>query len=324
VKTPISLALGLLAMNGCSPYALSPPATTVPIESSKALNKGEWGLQGEVGGGGEYWGPNLFSAAVRARHGLGHGLEFALQGNVVRVGNNADGWTSSAHQGIYSARLGLKYEVATPFALMVGIGGGGSAGGGFVSPDFGAILAWENPKFVPIITAGGFFSKPIRAQEIRFTSDDGDFFAGAPDPTLGWFCGLGFRVPVVHDHSPATKPAFVFGFRTVGAAHDEPDFGLDARYHNVYFVGTFGFEYIFGGDRKPRSVAPHPSPTWFLKRNGSMARRALGKGSLAIDQIPKADCRDADGAPLTTDQRGEPRPETGGTTCHVGSFEVQP
>jgi hypothetical protein len=27
---------------------------------------------------------------------------------------------------------------------------------------------------------------------------------------------------------------------------------------------------------------------------------------------------------LTTDQRGEPRPETGGTMCDVGAFEVQP
>jgi hypothetical protein len=27
---------------------------------------------------------------------------------------------------------------------------------------------------------------------------------------------------------------------------------------------------------------------------------------------------------VETDQRGEPRPETGGTLCDVGSFEVQP
>jgi hypothetical protein len=44
----------------------------------------------------------------------------------------------------------------------------------------------------------------------------------------------------------------------------------------------------------------------------------LSEGSEAIDQIPEADC-EAD-----TDQRGEPRPETGGTMCDVGSVEVQP
>jgi len=44
----------------------------------------------------------------------------------------------------------------------------------------------------------------------------------------------------------------------------------------------------------------------------------LGSGSAAIDQIPEAACE------VTTDQRGEPRPETGGTMCDVGSVEVQP
>ncbi len=44
----------------------------------------------------------------------------------------------------------------------------------------------------------------------------------------------------------------------------------------------------------------------------------LGDGSAAIDEIPEAACE------VTEDQRGEPRPETGGTLCDVGAFEVQP
>jgi hypothetical protein len=44
----------------------------------------------------------------------------------------------------------------------------------------------------------------------------------------------------------------------------------------------------------------------------------LGIGSHAIDRIPVADCG------VDTDQRGQPRPETGGTMCDVGAFEVQP
>jgi hypothetical protein len=57
---------------------------------------------------------------------------------------------------------------------------------------------------------------------------------------------------------------------------------------------------------------------------GPTMTHALLPGSVAIDQIPEGDCVDAAGAPLTTDQRGEPRPETGGTLCDVGAFEVQP
>ena len=44
----------------------------------------------------------------------------------------------------------------------------------------------------------------------------------------------------------------------------------------------------------------------------------LGDDSFAIDQIPEADCE------AGADQRGEPRPETGGTMCDVGAVEVQP
>jgi hypothetical protein len=55
---------------------------------------------------------------------------------------------------------------------------------------------------------------------------------------------------------------------------------------------------------------------------GSTMTHALLPGSVAIDVIPEAECLDADGEPLTTDQRGQPRPV--GATCDVGSFEVQP
>ena len=57
---------------------------------------------------------------------------------------------------------------------------------------------------------------------------------------------------------------------------------------------------------------------------GPTMTHALGAGSVAIDQIPEADCVDANGQPLTTDQRGEPRPEPGGTKCDVGAVELQP
>ncbi len=57
---------------------------------------------------------------------------------------------------------------------------------------------------------------------------------------------------------------------------------------------------------------------------GPTMTHELLTGSVAIDVVPEVDCVDADGAPLTTDQRGEPRPETGGTMCDVGAFEVQP
>ena len=69
-----------------------------------------------------------------------------------------------------------------------------------------------------------------------------------------------------------------------------------------------------------------PAPLLFLgllqDNGGPTMTHALLPGSEAIDWIPEAMCIDADGQPLTTDQRGEPRPA--GPGCDVGSFEAQP
>ena len=51
---------------------------------------------------------------------------------------------------------------------------------------------------------------------------------------------------------------------------------------------------------------------------GPTMTHALLPGSVAIDKIPEVDCE------VTTDQRGEPRPDPGGSMCDVGAFEVQP
>jgi hypothetical protein len=58
-----------------------------------------------------------------------------------------------------------------------------------------------------------------------------------------------------------------------------------------------------------------------LQDNGGPTEtHALGDGSVAIDQIPEEDCVNADGEPLTTDQRGESRD----SMCDIGAFELQP
>jgi hypothetical protein len=62
-----------------------------------------------------------------------------------------------------------------------------------------------------------------------------------------------------------------------------------------------------------------------LQDNGGPTEtRELRENSVAIDQIPAAECVDGDGEPLRTDQRGETRPAGAGSECDVGAFEVQP
>jgi CSLREA domain-containing protein len=55
---------------------------------------------------------------------------------------------------------------------------------------------------------------------------------------------------------------------------------------------------------------------------GPTPTRALLRGSPALDWVPAGQCKDGLGAPLTTDQRGLPRPVNG--LCDIGAYEGQP
>jgi hypothetical protein len=60
-----------------------------------------------------------------------------------------------------------------------------------------------------------------------------------------------------------------------------------------------------------------------LADNGGLTEtHALLPGSPAIDAVPVANCTDADGNPLTTDQRGVARPR--GDACDIGAYESEP
>ena len=90
-------------------------------------------------------------------------------------------------------------------------------------------------------------------------------------------------------------------------------------------------EYV-GVIEEPPQLPSTTGPTWStlapttrslgpLQDNGGPTMtHALLPGSVAIDQIPAVDCVDAEGEPLTTDQRGFQRD----SMCDVGAFEVQP
>jgi hypothetical protein len=100
---------------------------------------------------------------------------------------------------------------------------------------------------------------------------------------------------------------------------DDTDGGSDpvgvSKGYNIESPGdTCGFDQgtdqfdVSADDLKLGELADNGGPTM---------THALGAGSVAIDHIPALDCE------VDEDQRGEPRPETGGTMCDVGAFEVQ-
>jgi len=75
----------------------------------------------------------------------------------------------------------------------------------------------------------------------------------------------------------------------------------------------------------PTDQVSVPAPLLLLDslqdNGGSTMTHALLPGSVAVD-VPGAMCVDAEGQPLTTDQRGELRPA--GPGCDAGAYELQP
>jgi hypothetical protein len=77
------------------------------------------------------------------------------------------------------------------------VGGGGSAAGGFFSPDIGAIVAYENPYLVPFLAVRGSISQPIAAQPVN-TTGVGDTMTYVSIPELTWIYRgtVGLRIPL--------------------------------------------------------------------------------------------------------------------------------
>jgi hypothetical protein len=93
--------------------------------------------------------------------------------------------------------------------------------------------------------------------------------------------------------------------------------------HNIESPGnTCGFDTNLGDQVE---VTPEQLNLGPLQNNGgpTMTHALLTEPtvSVAIDVIAGVDCVDADGEPLTTDQRGVERPQ--GDSCDVGAFELE-
>ena len=68
------------------------------------------------------------------------------------------------------------------------------------------------------------------------------------------------------------------------------------------------------------AIDPEPFLAPLANNGGPTDTHALEVGSGAIDTVPGGGCVDPQGKPLSTDQRGDERPQ--GPACDVGSFEL--
>ncbi|MBX3249585.1 MAG: hypothetical protein KF901_20580 [Myxococcales bacterium] len=223
----------LVALAGCAPHLYSPPGRSLPLEGAATVAPGETALQLEGGVSGAVFGPTVAHGTARVRHGVAEDIEVVVEGNAVLFEN---GWSTDAHRGVYGARVGAKLGFSPHFAFTFGAGAGGSAAGGFVSPDLGLIGSYDNPYVVPFLSLRGFFSQPFAVRSVAVNHADRTELL-TPDLTWGFAWSTGVRIPVgAYDEDfGRRRAALVVGVGSTSLFDREPR-------SEHFFGGSVGFE----------------------------------------------------------------------------------
>jgi hypothetical protein len=192
-----SLVLGAcaVAVSACSFRAYSPPAGWSPNEHVAPLAEGKMAVRGSLDGGGGLFGPDLVGGTLGFRRGLTPTVELQVDGAWVHIDSEP---RSDVARGIGSLRVGLKglfdrrFRHASWFAAL---GGGAHAAGGFVSPELGAQLGYENPWVTPWVRLSAFLSQPIAARAVDLAPADAEQpDLDTPLVTAGFRVGAGLSM----------------------------------------------------------------------------------------------------------------------------------
>lgn len=200
------LLVVVLLGTGCVAHVFSPPAKIGGLEGANALKSGETQVGGMFLTQQESFDPSILGGALRARQGLGSGLEIGAEFALGQIDADYEPIDEDLSPLFFTGHVGGKYTILEDYiALRGGVGAGTSDAGQFISPDLGIVLALENPVLVPAINVSGFLSQPVNAQEIDFTpiGEEAGTFRQTPQTSYGVLWSLGLRVPL--QVSPGVK-----------------------------------------------------------------------------------------------------------------------
>lgn len=192
------------------------------------------------------FGPAVGGARATYRYGFTDMLEVSAAPSVMWISGSGPG---DSHAGIYALRAGLKYAPIRHLSATIGLGGGGSAAGAFVSPDYGLNLGWDNRYLIPFASARMFLSAPIAPRAVHFTTDDDagdgpkdtdnapDHHRPTPRFSYGFHVSSGLRAPLYWSADAALRPALTCA---VGAI-----FIYDSSQHAGFLGGGCGLDLGF-------------------------------------------------------------------------------
>lgn len=193
------LPAALAAAQGCTAQVYSPPSRMPSLESVATLGEGKVAVAGRGGAHAEVFGPGLAFGAGKVRYGVSEHTDAYAEGSLLVVTNDTGSQVENPSRVGGALQLGVKHELAKWFAVHGGLGGGLHAFGGFVAPEVGAVVAYENPYFVPFFDVTLSASAPLggRSRILRFDSDEKTREERHEARFTGYLAGTaGFRIPI--------------------------------------------------------------------------------------------------------------------------------
>jgi hypothetical protein len=205
-----------------------------------------------VSGGGQLFGPVLTGAQVQVRYGVHDRVDVGVDASAVAaLGNQLE---RTPHRGIYAVRVFTHWTIVPRWlAVHAGLGGGGSAAGGYLAPDIGATLGYENRWAVPYAHLSFVSSHPLTQNRLDLTIDNDSMLAfGVPYTTVGGQFGGGLRFPV----GPRAMPFGSIYLEMTSVLQFGNDPSAPGGYDLARIMSTFGvaYQHRFG----PRRPAPAP------------------------------------------------------------------
>jgi hypothetical protein len=200
----------------------------LPLESPRPLPAGRTGVTAEAAVHSLLFGPDLVGGGVRVARGIAQG-EVSVEGAALVVqGDSAAGTSRSLGMGRVGFHTGDRI-----FGFAAGLGGGWSAAGPYVSPDFDLMLGYENCYLVPFAALRTSLSVPIApgAVDISKKEDGVGAHVLKPRTTAAFSPGIGLKIPLFHHCSadPQYGAAILLGLAwtaLVDADHSDTYFGL--------------------------------------------------------------------------------------------------
>jgi hypothetical protein len=211
-----ALLAGLALCVACNTHVHSPPIGTFPIEGPASVGGQRQSVSGDASFAKATFGPSASTYRLSYRYGLSEQLEVSASPSMIWIAGASPG---DSHPGIYGVRAAVKYAPIRHVSASLGVGGGASAAGAFLSPDVGLTLGWDNRYLVPFAAGRFFLSAPVAPRAVHFTIGDDsgdrphdrdadpDRYRRTPHFSYGVQVSAGLRAPLSYNLEQRLRPA---------------------------------------------------------------------------------------------------------------------